>query len=83
LTFRGLNSNPEHFDTFTFILVSCGESRLLVSWCACSRCDIAGSDENHGMSRRPGAEDQAIGSLGNIVCSLYRAQGDEESGFLG
>jgi hypothetical protein len=31
LTLRGLNSNLEYFCSFTFIFVSCGESRLLVS----------------------------------------------------
>jgi hypothetical protein len=57
LTCRDLNLNPGHFGSFTFILVSCGESHLLVSWCAVSRCDMVGSDENLG-SRRPGAEDR-------------------------
>jgi hypothetical protein len=58
LTWRGLNSNPGHFGCFTFILVSFGESCLHVSWCAGGRCSMAGSDEDHGRSRRPGAEDQ-------------------------
>jgi hypothetical protein len=31
LTWRDLNSNPGHFDSFTFIFMSCGESRLIVS----------------------------------------------------
>jgi hypothetical protein len=35
-----------------------GESRLLVLWCAGDRCGMAGSDEDHGRSRRPGAEDR-------------------------
>jgi hypothetical protein len=38
--------------------VSCGESRLLVSLCAGGMCDMIGSDENRGRSRRPGAEDR-------------------------
>jgi hypothetical protein len=42
---------------FSFIFVSFGESRLLVSWCADSRCGMACSDEDRGKSRRPGAED--------------------------
>jgi hypothetical protein len=51
--------NPGHFDGFTtFIFVSFGESCLLVSWCAGVKCGMVGSDEDHGMSRRPGAEDQ-------------------------
>jgi hypothetical protein len=54
-----------------------------------------GSDEDHGKSRRPVAEDQGwsstgrvldgrtIGRLGDAVCGLHRAQGNEERGFLG
>jgi hypothetical protein len=41
---------------FSFIFVSFGESRLLVSWCAGGRCGMACNDENRG--RRPGAEDR-------------------------
>jgi hypothetical protein len=75
--------------------ILCGESHLLVSWCVGDRCDMAGSNEDLGRSRRPGAEDRrwsstgqvlggrTIGRLGDTVCSLYRAQGDEEHGFLG
>jgi hypothetical protein len=95
LTCRCLNLNPGHFGSFTFILVSCGESRLLVSWYVGSRCDIAGSVEDCGRSKRPDAEDRgwsntcqvlshrAIGRSGNAVCDLYRAHEDEERGFLG
>jgi hypothetical protein len=36
---------------------SCGESRLLVSWCAGDRCGMVDSDEDCGRSRRPGVED--------------------------
>jgi hypothetical protein len=43
---------------FYFIFVSFGESCLLVSWCTCGRCDMTCSDENHGRSRRPSAEDR-------------------------
>jgi hypothetical protein len=49
--------NSGHFGSFTIIFVSCGESCLLLSWYAGGRCDMAGSDENHGKSRRLGAED--------------------------
>jgi hypothetical protein len=42
---------------FSFTFVSFGESRLFVSWCAGGRCGMACSDEDHGMSRRLGAED--------------------------
>jgi hypothetical protein len=43
---------------FSFIFVSFGESCLLVSWCAGGRCGMMCNDEDHGRSRRPGAEDQ-------------------------
>jgi hypothetical protein len=42
---------------FIFIYVLFGESRLLVSWSAGGRCGMLCSDEDHGKSRRPGAED--------------------------
>jgi hypothetical protein len=76
------------------VICSCGESHLLVSWCAGDRCGIAGSDEDHGRSRRPGAEDRGWLNIGRVlsnrtikrsgdaVCSLYHAQGDEERRFL-
>jgi hypothetical protein len=56
---------------------------------------MAGSEEDLGRSNRPGAEDRGwsstgwilsgrtIGRSGDVVCSLYHAQGDEECGFLG
>jgi hypothetical protein len=50
--------NPGHFGSFTVIFVSCGESCLLVLWCAGGRCGMVGSDEDHGRSRRPSAEDR-------------------------
>jgi hypothetical protein len=46
------------FRMFYLYLCSCGESCLLVSWCVGGRCDMAGSDEDHGRSRRPGGEDR-------------------------
>jgi hypothetical protein len=95
LTCRGLNFNLRHFGSFTFILVSCEESRLLVSCCACGKCDMVGSDEVLDRSRRPDAEDRGWSSTGqvlggwtirrsgDVVCDLYRAHGDKEHGFLG
>jgi hypothetical protein len=56
---------------------------------------MADSDEDHGKSRRPGAEDwgrsstrrvlcgQTIERSGDTVCSIHYAHGDEERGFLG
>jgi hypothetical protein len=43
---------------FSFIFVSLGESCLLVSWFAGGRCGMACIDEDHGRTRRPGAEDR-------------------------
>jgi hypothetical protein len=52
------------------------------------------NNEDLGRSKRPGAEDRGwsstgrvldgwtIGRSGGAVCGLYRAQGDNESGFL-
>jgi hypothetical protein len=68
---------------------------LLVSWCTSGRYGMAGSDEDHYRSRRPGAEDRrwsgigrvlggrTVRRLGDAVCGLHRARGDEERGFLG
>jgi hypothetical protein len=56
---------------------------------------MAGSDENRGRNRKLGAEyrgwlstgrvlgDRTIERSDDVVCSLHRAQGDEERGFLG
>jgi hypothetical protein len=79
---------------FTFIFVLFGESCLLVSWYAGGRCDMVCSDEDHGRSRRPDAEDRgchigrvlggrAIKRSSGIVCGLHRACGDKEHRFLG
>jgi hypothetical protein len=87
--------NPRHFDRFTFIFPLCGESCLLVLWCAGDRCGLAGSDKDCGRSRRPGAEDRGGSSIGrvlggqmiersgDIVRGLNGACGDEKHGFLG
>jgi hypothetical protein len=68
---------------------------LLVSWFAGDRCGTTDSDEDHGRSRRPGAEgrrwlssDRVLGGrmierLGDVVCGLHHAQGDKERGFIG
>jgi hypothetical protein len=68
--------NSGHFGCFTFILVSCGESRLLVSWCAGDRCGMVCSDEDRGRSRRPGAEEQGWSNK-----SGTRLPGDREVGW--
>jgi hypothetical protein len=87
--------NPGHFGgSTTFIFVSCGESSLLVSLCAGDRCSMACSDEDHGRSRRVGAEGRdgctgqvlsgrTIKRLGGAVCGLYFVCGDEKHMFLG
>jgi hypothetical protein len=43
---------------YHYPIILCGESYLLVSWCACDIYDMVGSDEDRGRSRRPGVEDQ-------------------------
>jgi hypothetical protein len=43
---------------YPIIFVSCGESRLLISWYVGDRCDMAGNDEGLGRSRRPCVEDR-------------------------
>jgi hypothetical protein len=56
---------------------------------------MAGSNEDRGRSRRPGAEDRGWSGIGQIlgdrtiersgdaVCGLHRARGDVEHEFLG
>jgi hypothetical protein len=95
LACRDLNLNLGHFGGFFLYLCSCGESSLIVSWCVGDRCDMAGSDENHGNSRRPSAEDrgwsstglvlggQMIGRAGDAMCGMHRAHRYKERGFLG
>jgi hypothetical protein len=57
-------------------------------------CGISCNDEDHDRSRRPGAEDQEwshmLGTrwlgdreVGDVVCGLHRARGDEDHMFLG
>jgi hypothetical protein len=47
------------------------------------------SDEDHGMSRRPAAEDRGWSHRsgtrwsGGAVCDLHHAHGDKKRGFLG
>jgi hypothetical protein len=77
--------NPGHFGGFTYIFGSCGESCLLVSWCAGDRCGMTDSDKDHGRSRRSGADDRGwlstgrvldgrtIGRSGDHMCDLHRA----------
>jgi hypothetical protein len=67
---------------------------LLVLWCAGSKCDMPGSDEDLDRSRRPDTEDRGWSSIGRIlrgrtirrsgdaVCGLHHAHIDEEREFL-
>jgi hypothetical protein len=61
---------------FFFIFSSFGETCLLVSWCAGDMCDMVCSDEDRGMSRRPGAEDRGWSHR-----SVTRVPGDREVGW--
>jgi hypothetical protein len=58
LTMRGLNSNSEHFSLFYLYICPCGESCLLVSWCAGDRYVMMDSVEDRGRSRRLNSEDR-------------------------
>jgi hypothetical protein len=80
---------------YYYIFVSCGESYLLISWCAGDRRNMAGRDKDRGTSRRPDAEDWAWSSTGRVLgdqtiersgdamCGPHRAQEDEEYEFIG
>jgi hypothetical protein len=95
LTCLGLNSNLKRFVCFIFSFVLCGESRLLLSWCAGDRYGMVCNDEHHDRSRTLGAEDREWSSIGwklsgrtiersgDAVCGLYHARGDGKSEFLG
>jgi hypothetical protein len=74
--------------------ILCGESCLLVSWCAGQRCDMVGSNEDRGRSRRSGVEDRdgqaqvgysvARRSRGRVmlyaICTVHKET--RSSGFL-
>jgi hypothetical protein len=80
---------------YYYLSCSSGESRLPVSWCVGDMCSMVGSDEDHGRSRRPGAEDRGWSSIGrvldgrmikrsgDVMCGLHYEQGDMERMFLG
>jgi hypothetical protein len=89
-----LNSNPGHFSCFTFFFVSFEESLLFVSWCA-----GGGVAPQVAMRIMTGVGDlvqrtgdghtgqvlsgRMIESLGDAVCGLHCARGEEERRFLG
>jgi hypothetical protein len=68
---------------------------LLILWCVGDMCDMVDNDDDLGRSRRPGAEDRRLLNISrvlsgrtirrsnDIVYGQYRAQGDDERGFLG
>jgi hypothetical protein len=47
--------------------LSCVENCVCLSWCACDRCDIAGSDEDRGRSRRAGVDDRGWSSTCRVL----------------
>jgi hypothetical protein len=79
---------------YHYPIILCGESYLLVSWCACDIYDMVGSDEDRGRSRRPSVKNQRWSStswvLGDrmidrsddVVCGPHRVWGDDEHEFL-
>jgi hypothetical protein len=60
---------------FSFIFGSFGESYLLVSWCAGSRCGMACNDEDRDRSRRPSAEDRGWSHMSDTRWSGNREVG--------
>jgi hypothetical protein len=83
-----------HFGSFTFILVSCGESRCLshgvqvvgVAWCAATMI-VAGVGDpvqrtGYGRTGRV-LSGRAIETLGDAMFGLCRAREDEKRKFLG
>jgi hypothetical protein len=77
---------------FSFTFVSFGESHLLVSWCAgaawCAVTRIVAGVGDLVQRTGDGRTGQVLGGQaiersGGVVCSLHRARGDEEHGFLG
>jgi hypothetical protein len=70
------------------------ENHVCLSRGVGGKCDMTSSDEDHGRSMRPGAEDRGWSSIGQVlsdrtirrlgddVCGLYCAQGNEECEFL-
>jgi hypothetical protein len=69
LTMRDLNSNLGHFDLFYLYLCPCGESCLLVLWCAGDRCGMADSDEDRDRSRRLNAKDRGWSHISGTRCA--------------
>jgi hypothetical protein len=77
-------------------VIQFGETRLLILWYVGGECNMAGSNEDRGRSRRLGVEDQGwlgiswvlsgrtIGRSGDIVYDPHSTcGGDEERGFSG
>jgi hypothetical protein len=94
LTCRGFNSNPRHFNGFTFILfhlenrvcLSRGVQVAAVVWWAAMRI-VAGAGY-HLQTTGDGFTGQVlggrmIGRSGDAVCGLHCARGYEEHVFLG
>jgi hypothetical protein len=94
MTWRGLNSNSGHFGSFTFIFVSCGNRVCLsrdvqvagAAWRTAMKImarvgDLVQMTRDSCTGRVLGS--WMIGRLGDTVCDLHRAYGDEEHEFLG
>jgi hypothetical protein len=93
LTWRGLNSNLRYFGSFTFILVSCGESCCFsrgmhvagAAWRAATRIVVRVGDlvQRIGDGRTGRVLDgRVIEKSDDTVCGLHHARGDEKRGFL-
>jgi hypothetical protein len=94
LTCWGLNLNLGQFGDSTLLSLFVWRIAFVCLMVCRYMCNMAGSNEDRGMSRRPNADDQwwssigrvlsgqAIRRSGDVVCGLYCAQGDEERVFL-
>jgi hypothetical protein len=60
----------------------CGESYLLVSWCAGDKCVMVDIDEDLESSTGRVLGDLMIGRSGDAMCGLHHAHRDEERGFF-
>jgi hypothetical protein len=81
MTYLSLNLNPESFRGSTLSIL-CRESCLPVSWCIGDRCGMAGSDKDHGRSRRPGVEDQRWSSAGRVLSGQMIERSSDSMGGL-
>jgi hypothetical protein len=67
LMVAGLNLNPGHFRGSAILPLFIWRIKFSCLVVAGGRCDMTGSDEDHGRSRRPDADDQRWSSTNWIL----------------